>query len=170
MTLLTAQTLLLNALVADVAECWGTRKVYTDQPTLPPTGRGGERPLPEASVSLVVAALDRPEQMRLTAPCLELIPETSVRLDVEIILRELKDKTAPLRFQVEERAQQLRTWVLWDSEGDQRRLYCAASGSEGVPAYWLSESYADDPIEHDPQAEDYVLRVSFAFFVTVALA
>lgn len=164
MTLLTAQTAIIEQLVADVKNCWNPGIVYTDQPVLPPTSENAERPLPEAYISLLASGLDRPEQQRLTAPCLNQVPEYPLRLDVEIALRDLKPQGQPQRLKLHQAAEVLRRAVLWNSVGATRKLYA------GQPAYWLGESYNPEEFETDPQAEDCLLRVRFYFVVTVTLA
>lgn len=161
MTLLEAQTSIIEALVADVQECWAPRVVFTDQPVLPPTAQSGDRPLPEAYVNIPSATLDRPEQQRLTAPCLGEIPEYAVRLDVEIALRQEKPQGDPVRLQLHTQAGALRDRVLWNA--GTRRLYA------GVPAYWAGEVYQQDELEADPLSDDCLLRVQFYFVVTATL-
>ena len=163
MTLLEAQTAILEGLVAQVKQCWNPSHIYTDQPVLPPTSEDGERPLPEAYINVAEAQLDRPEQQRMTAVCLDQIPEYGVRLDAEIALRESKPEGEPQRLQLHRRAEQLRRAVLWSATGSTRRLFA------GQPAYWLGETYTADDFEADPQAEDCLLRVRFYFVVTVTL-
>lgn len=160
MTLLDAQTAILDGLVEVVQGAWKPAALYTDQAVLPPTS---ESELPEAYINLSTAELDRPEQQRLTGGvCLSLVPEEVVRLEVEIALRELKPQGEPQRLQLHQRAQQLRSAVLMD--GSARRLFA------GEPAYWSGETYLSDPFEEDPQADDCLLRVRFYFVVTVTLA
>lgn len=161
MTLLEAQTSLIEALVTDVMQCWNPSIVYTDRPLLPPTAQGGERPLPEAYVNLAGAAQDRPEQQRLTAVCLDQVPECAVRLDVEIALRQEKLQGDPQRLQLHTQADALRRAVLWNA--GTRRLYA------GVPAYWVGETYQQDELEADILSDDCLLRVQFYFVVTVTL-
>lgn len=160
MTLLEAQSSIIERLVADVVSCWDPVRLYTDQPILPP----GSQDLPEAYINLGEAILDQPEQQRLTAFCLGEMPMHPIRLDVEIALREQTPEGEPTRLQLHRQAAQLRRRVLWDESLGQRRLYA------GVPAYWNGESYVSDDLDGDPQAEDCLLRVRFYFVVTVALA
>lgn len=159
MTLLTAQTAIMDSLVALVQGTWKPKALYTDQAVLPPTS---ESELPEAYINLTIAELDRPEQQRMTATCLELVPEEAVRMDVEICLREMKPQGEALRLKLHQRAQQLRSAVLMD--GSARRLFA------GEPAYWSGETYLPDSFEEDPQADDCLLRVRFYLVVTVELA
>lgn len=159
MTLLAAQTAIMDGLVELVQGTWKPEALYTDQAVLPPTS---ESELPEAYINLTTAELDRPEQQRMTATCLDLVPEEAVRMDVEICLREMKPQGEPQRLQLHQRAQQLRSAVLMD--GSARRLFA------GEPAYWSGETYLSDPFEEDPQADDCLLRVRFYFVVTVELA
>lgn len=158
MTLLEAQTALLDGLVGVVQTCWNPATIYTDQPILPPKGEEG---LPEAYVNLVGVGLDRPEQQRMTPTCLESAPMESVRLDVELALREWRGGEL-LRLQQARQAQAIRSAVLMN--GASRRLFA------GEPAYWIEESYQGDELEGEALADDCLLRVRFYFVVTVNLA
>ncbi len=162
MNLLTAQTQIVNGLVAAVKTCWNPEVIFTNHPVLPPTSEEGARPLPEAYINLLETTDDRPEQVRMTATCLDLVPVRPVRIDVEIALRELQGQSDPVRLQMQTRAQQLRSAVLMD--GSVRRLFA------GEPAYWSGETPQQDEFDEDPQADDCLLRVRFYFVVTVELA
>lgn len=158
MNLLEAQTAIVDDLVGLVQTAWKPTTIYTDQPILPPKG---EESLPEAYVNVVSVALDRPEQQRMTPTCLESAPMESVRIDIELALREWRGGEL-LRLQQARQAQTIRTAVLVD--GTSRRLFA------GVPAYWTEESYQGDELEAEALADDCLLRVRCYFVVTVNLA